>query len=266
MAVKAFILAAGRGTRLEEITQDKPKCLAKVGGASLLDRQVATLKAAGVSDIILVTGYRADMLALPGTTQIHNPQWVDTNMVESLFCAESHFGDDFIVSYSDILYEPRLVHALLKSDHDVSVLVNRQWRRLWQLRFKDPLEDAESLRLDANDQITDIGNKVETIDEIQGQFMGLMRFRGCGVEALRRTYDGLGHTPRPWQETRPVRKAYMTDLLMELILAGHAVHAVPVDGGWLEIDTIEDYRLMERLFADGSIGRFIDPRAFEITS
>jgi NDP-sugar pyrophosphorylase family protein len=60
-------------------------------------------------------------------------------------------------------------------------------------------------------------------------------------------------------KTRPVEQAYMTDLLMELILTGHAVHAVPVNGGWLEIDTSEDFETATSMIEDGSIERFFNP-------
>ncbi len=233
---------------------------------SLIERQIETLRAVKVDDIILVTGYRAEMLVLPGTTQIHNPQWADTNMVESLFCANAEFGDDFILTYSDIVYEPRLLETLIASPHEISILINRQWQSLWEMRFKDPLDDAESLRLDSNNRIIEIGNKVQNIRDIQGQYMGLMRFKNNGIDALRHAYAGLGQVPRPWQKTRPIQKAYMTDLLMELILTEHNVHAVPVDGGWLEIDTVEDFQLMKTMFSEGNISRFYDPQTLEEVS
>ena len=112
--MKAIILAAGRGSRLHPYTDSAPKCLTELAGRSLIDRQVATLRSAGVTDILIATGYLADQLAFPGTRQVHNPDWATTNMVESLFVAEADFGDDLIVTYSDIVYEPRIIEALLQ--------------------------------------------------------------------------------------------------------------------------------------------------------
>lgn len=261
MGITAFILAAGRGTRLHPHTENRPKCLTVLGGQTLIDRQLATLRAAGIDDIVIVTGYRADMLTLPGTRQVHNPRWADTNMVESLFCAEGEFRDDLLVCYGDIIYEPRVLVALLDSPHPVSVAVDRQWRSYWNARFDDPLSDAESLRLDPQNRITDIGNKVDDIDEIEAQYMGLMRFRGEGIEALREARANFAKVRRQWMEDRPIVRAYLTDLLIEIVLMGRAVHAVPVDGGWLEIDTLKDYDNAVAMFADGSIKRFFDPEA-----
>lgn len=256
--MKAIILAAGRGSRLHPYTENSPKCLTELGGMSLIDRQLATLRGAGIDDIVLATGYLDGMLRLPGTRQVNNPDWETTNMVESLFCAEAEFGDDLIVSYGDIVYQPHVLEALLSATDEISVVVDRGWRAYWEQRFADPLSDAESLIIDDDGAITDIGNPVTDIDTIQAQYIGLMRFRGGGVSDLRKTRKALGAIPRPWLDKRPVTKAYMTDLLMEMILLGIRIQGVPVDGGWLEIDTVEDYRMVTAMISDGRIGRFFD--------
>ncbi len=263
--MKVFILAAGRGSRLHPYTADCPKCLTELGGMTLIERQLATLRAAGIDDITIVGGYRAEMLALDNTTQAINAEWESTNMVESLFAAEAGFGDDVIVAYSDIVYEPKVINALIGAPGDISVIVDRGWQTYWEHRFDDPLSDAESLRIDDSGRITDIGNKVDDIDMIEAQYIGLMRFRGEGVLALQRARESMRANDRAWKQKRPFEKAYMTDLLMELILTGHDVVAVPIDHGWLEIDTTEDFEAANRMFADGSIVRFYDPDAEETT-
>ena len=256
--MKAVILAAGRGSRLGPHTRDRPKCLIELGGMTMIDRQLATLGGAGIRDIVIATGYRHDMLALSGVQRIHNPRWRDTNMVETLWRAEAQFGNDLIVSYGDIVYEPRVLQALLQSDNDVSVGVDRHWRQLWEMRFDDPAGDAETLRMDGDGRITDIGSPVTDLDGVEAQYIGLLRFRGKGVAALRAARASMTANRRPWQGKRPVANAYMTDLLMEMILTGTDVHAVPVDGGWLELDTIKDYQRYAAMIADGTITRFFD--------
>ncbi len=265
LPVRAVILAAGRGSRLHPYTENCPKCLTELGGMALIERQLATLQGAGITDIVIVTGYLGEMLKLPGTRRIDNPRWQTTNMVESLFAAEADFGNDLIVAYSDIIYEPRVLAALLESHHDISVITDHKWRDYWECRFEDPLSDAESLRLDDRDRITDIGQKVADISEIQSQFTGLLRFQGDGVQTLRDTKAALGNPSRPWMRERPLEQAYMTDLLMEMILNGHSVHAVPIEHGWLEIDTVKDYEDAARMIADGNISRFFNPETLTDT-
>lgn len=253
--MRAIILAAGRGSRLHPYTADFPKCLTELNGESLISRQIATLRSCGVADIIIATGYRHEMLRLDGTNQVHNPDWATTNMVETLFCAESQFGDDVIVAYSDIIYEPRVLDALLASTAPTSVIVDQQWRSYWEMRFDDVLADAESLRMEDDGRILDIGNKVADIEEIEAQYIGLMRFRAEGIAALRAARTNFQVVRRSWMSNRPVEKAYMTDLLMEMILLGFPVQAVPVSGGWLEIDTASDLHLAQGLATADTVGR-----------
>ena len=255
---RAIILAAGRGSRLHPYTENAPKCLTELGGVSLIERQLSVLRTAGIDDIVIATGYLSEMLALPGTRQVHNPDWGSTNMVETLFAAEADFGTDLIVCYADIAYEPKMIDALLRSPHEITVAVNTRWRALWEMRFDNPLDDAESLVLGPDGTILEIGNKVSDIESIEGQFTGLLRFRGAGVDDLRNARTEMAYAARPWKNVRPVEKAYMTDLLMELILSGRPVHAALVDGGWLEIDTVEDFEKTSRLFDDGTIRQFFD--------
>ena len=255
MTATAIILAAGRGSRLHPYTESCPKCLTELGGRTLLNYQIGTLRTCGITNIVIVTGYLGEMLENPGWDCVENPLWAETNMVESLFSAESKFTSDMIVAYSDIVYEPRVLQALLNSQTDISVIVDRQWRALWEQRFADPLSDAETLRIDQNGDILEIGQRPESYDQIEAQYIGLMRFKGLGVTALRKGYAALRDADL---SGRTAAQAYMTDLLSELISANHRLRAVPVDSGWLEVDTVEDYELYAAKLADGTISEFFD--------
>ena len=92
--MKALLLAAGRGSRLGRHTADQHKCLTRIGERSLIERQIETLRGAGIDEIVVATGYRAEMLEFEGIKYVHNPDWATTNMVETLFCAEEHLTDD----------------------------------------------------------------------------------------------------------------------------------------------------------------------------
>ncbi len=255
MAITAIILAAGRGSRLHPYTDSCPKCLTELGDRTLLNHQIGTLRTCGITNIVVVTGYLGEMLESPGWECVENPLWAETNMVESLFSAEAKFASDMIVAYSDIVYEPRVLRALLDSEADISVVVDRQWHTLWEQRFADPLSDAETLRIDRNGDILEIGQRPESYEQIEAQYIGLMRFKGHGVAALREGYAALRDADL---SGRPAEQAYMTDLLSKLISAKHALRAVPVDGGWLEVDTVEDYELYAAKLADGTISDFFD--------
>lgn len=238
---KAIILAAGEGTRLRPYTLDRPKCLVEVGGKSLLDYQLKVLRSLHVEPIAIVTGYMASRLNRPDLNTHINPRYAETNMVWTLFCAESELSGETIVAYGDIVYSKEVLGALLASRHDISVIIDRQWESYWRARFSNPLHDAETLKLTADGRIREIGQKPHALADIEGQYIGLMKFSEVGLSALKNVF----HNARQAGTLRgkPVEKAYMTDLLQVVIDGGHNVHAVPIDGQWVEIDSVSDLNL-----------------------
>ena len=263
--MKAILLAAGEGSRLRPYTADRPKCMVELGGQPLIEWQISTLRACGVDEIVLVTGYRAEALEREDVRSYHNPLFETTNMVESLWCAEEELSGDVIISYADIVYEPRLVDSLLNDDSDLCVVVDRQWDALWKVRFDDPLDDAETLKIDSGGHLAEIGQPASSYDQIDAQYIGLMRFKDQGLSRLRSIYETARSTAQkggdPWGLSRPFEKAYMTDLLQALINDGQDLKAVQVDRGWFEIDSVTDYEMMRTRFSDGNITEFFDPAA-----
>lgn len=248
---RLIILAAGMGSRLRPLTDDRPKCLVELAGKPLLAHQIATARAAGITDIVVVGGYRAAMLRDYPVTVVENPAFETTNMVESLFAAERLFGDGFVLAYGDIVYGPAVLDAVLGDRAPIAVAVDLDWHAYWSQRFADPLDDAETLRLGTQGRILDIGRKPTSLAEIEAQYLGLLAFRGSGVAALRAAHAAIHAQPGGMDaETgRSVSKLYMTDLLRRLIARGEAVTAVPVRGGWVEVDSTDDLALAERLLA-----------------
>ena len=86
--MKAIILAAGRGSRMKNMTDDRPKCMVELRGKPLLEWQLTALHEAGISEIAIVTGYKRELLANRAPMEFHNPRWAETNMVSSLACAQ----------------------------------------------------------------------------------------------------------------------------------------------------------------------------------
>ena len=256
-AMRMIILAAGQGTRLRPLTDDRPKCLVELAGRPLLRWQIEAARAVGIDDIVAIGGYRIGQLDGYGVRIVPNPAFASTNMVRTLFCARRLFGDGFVMSYGDIVYTPAVLGAVARDDHPISVSVDRQWRSYWEQRFDDPLSDAETLALDEDGCIRDIGRKAKRIEEIEAQYIGLAAFRGVGVAALNAAYDAAcaeeNANRKPFGGTRSMDQLYMTDLLQGLIRRGDQLAAVPVDGGWMEIDTPRDLAVAERLVTEGRL-------------
>lgn len=187
--MKAIILAAGRGSRMKNMTNEQPKCLVDLNGKTLLERQLESLKKAGIEDIGIVTGYKHEMLKKYELVEFHNPLWEKTQMVSSLACASEWLKKyECIVSYSDIFYEASAVELLINCDANIAITYDPNWLELWTGRFGDPLLDAETFKLNNDGTLGDIGNKPKTIEEVQGQYMGLLKFTPVGwdkIESIR---------------------------------------------------------------------------------
>ncbi|MCX9156175.1 phosphocholine cytidylyltransferase family protein [Niveibacterium sp. 24ML] len=240
--MKAIILAAGRGSRMGALTAEQPKCLVKVGGVALLDRQLQALREAGIDDIAVVTGYQQQALAERPLHFFHNPRWAETNMVASLACAASWLRQQpCVVSYSDIFYTSNAVRPLIDSNAELAITFDQNWLSLWQQRFADPLSDAETFSYDRHQRLLTIGGRAASTAEIRGQYMGLLRFTPASwavVERLQQQLDGAS-----WD------RLDMTALLKRLLQQGEpAITVCPYADPWGEVDAESDLALYQRLF------------------
>ncbi len=245
--MKTLILAAGRGSRMKCHTDDRPKGLVELDGRSLVERMVSGLNVAGIHDIGLVTGYKREMwdpLGLPG---FHNAEWANTNMVSSLVCARMWLRKEpVLVSYSDIFTSPANIKTLIDAPaHDLTMVYDIDWLSLWSARNENVLDDAESFRLDG-DRIVEIGNKAGTIEEIQGQYMGLFKLTPKSWAVIE---DILKELPE-----EKARNLFVTDLFQLLIKRGFPIHGVAIAGDWGEADTETDLQLYEKLAAQNHYG------------
>lgn len=255
---RAVILAAGFGSRLRPLTNNHPKCLTPLAGRPLLERQLAVLRAEGAEDIAIVAGHLAEMLRRPGIEHVLNPDYERTNMVHSLFCAR-HLLDgtrDLIMCYGDIAYEPRVLRALLAAPFEISVVVDRGWHKLWSLRMEDPLTDAESLTLRPDGRLKSLGGKARSIEEIEGQYIGLVKIRSGAQARLCALYDGLDEAG-PYGG-RDKANMFMTTLIQRLIETGFDVGPAFTENGWLEIDSIADLEAYEAAARAGTLGQVYD--------
>jgi len=232
--MKAIILAAGRGSRMGSLTEDIPKCLAKLKEKPLIEWQIDALKKAGIEEIGIVTGYKRELLAGYGLKEFHNSRWASTQMVSSLECASEWLhASKCIVSYSDIFYRPQAVSLLMESNAEIAITYDPNWQTLWENRFSDPLEDAETFRLNKENAVMEIGSKPRNLEEVEGQYMGLLYF-----------------TPKSWRELMNIRsklsqnhsdKMHMTSALQKIIDNENLIlKGIPYSDEWGEVDNSSD--------------------------
>jgi L-glutamine-phosphate cytidylyltransferase len=251
--MRVILIAAGMGSRLEHHTQERPKCMVEVGGRSILDHQQQALRAHGPVDLHIIRGYLADRLVVDGATYYDNVDYRNNNILHSLFCAESAIEGDVIITYSDIVYTPEVVAQLLASPGDISLVVDRRWADAYDGREDHPVGEAELAEVNAQGRITEVGKHVgkRASQTAAGEFIGLMRVSAEGARWMREAWAVARANTQddaPFQSAKLFRKAYLTDLIEAMIAAGRPVTPVLIEGGWREIDTVEDLERVNRDF------------------
>ncbi len=254
--MKAVILAAGQGTRLKKYTENIPKGMLSFMGKTIIERQIEMYRKCGIEDIIVVRGFAANKISYKGIRYYMNEDYANTNMVESLMAAKDEFDDDMIVSYSDILFEEKMLKTMMESLADFAVAVDDDWKKYWQKRYGKVDFDTESLSIDADENIVELGLENPKLEDIDARYVGLLKFSKKGLEYIERIVENayLNFEDKPWQQSgKPVRKAYMTDLLNAVIESGEKVKAIHFCNGWIEFDTNEDYENACKWVEDGYI-------------
>lgn len=249
---KAIIIAAGLGSRLKNYTENRPKCLLEFGNKSLLQHQIDAYADVGITSLALVRGYKKECIKLDGIRYYDNDDYKNNNILNSLFYAEKEITDNVIISYSDILFESSIVRRLLESNHDISIVVDIDWRGYYVNRNDHPIDEAENVIFDANNDVIKIGKIMTNKDDVHGEFIGMLKLTPKGAEIFKRHFHRSKqlYWNKPFQRASSFQKAYLTDLLQEMADLGVSIHCVIIERGWKEIDTIEDFEKAIVEFAD----------------
>ena len=241
---KTLIVAAGLGSRLKGHTENLPKCMLDFGGKTLLERQLYSYNKCGIEDISLVRGYKKNKIKYKGIKYFDNDDYKNNNILNSIFYAEEIINDDIIISYSDILFEPFIVQRTLDSDHDISVVVDIDWKDYYIDRKDHPLSEAENVIFNSNNEVVKIGKISTEKEEVHGEFIGMIKLNNHGCKIFKENFYRVkkSYWNKPFQRAEIFQKAYLTDMIQELVDSGIKVHCVLIKRGWKEIDTVEDYK------------------------
>ena len=226
---RAVILAAGRGSRLAGVAGDCPKCLVRLGGATLLERQIVALRACGVEAITVVTGYQAARVAKAcgaSAATLENARYAETNSLYSLWLARDLLSDGFVVLNADVLFHLQLLRDLLSSRVEDALLVE------FRDQHVEAFGDEEMKVRVRGGRVADIA-KTLPADQADGENVGIARFGAAGARLLLAEMDAIvaegglrEWAPRAFQRfarTRPL-------------------HVIGTRGfPWIEIDFPEDY-------------------------
>ena len=241
---KSLIVAAGLGSRLKKHTENLPKCMLDFNGKTLLQRQVQAYNECGVKDITVIRGYKKEKIKYKGIKYFENTDYRNNNILNSIFYAEKVINGNIIISYSDILFDASVVQRTLDSNHDISVVVDIDWRGYYVGRKDHPISEAENVIFNSNNEVEKIGKINTGKEEVHGEFIGMIKLTGRGAEIFKHHFNRLKkiYWNKPFQRAKIFQKAYLTDFIQELVDIGIKVHCVIIESGWKEIDTVEDYQ------------------------
>ena len=248
--MKAIIIGAGRGSRLGPRTERIPKTLVEVMGRPMLDFILEALEGGGIArkDVIFIAGYAEEAVRAryPDLAFVRNAGWADNNILLSLMTARAHLTDGFLSTYADIIYEGDIVRRLIESPADITLGCDTAWRRRYVDRSQHPESDAEKLRADGT-RVVELSRRIPS-DRASGEFIGVMKLTRRGTGDLLAAFDRARalHEGRTFREGRTFEKAYLIDLLAEMLDAGAEMHRVDTPGGYMELDTLEDLAQAER--------------------
>jgi len=252
--MKAIIVAAGMGKRLRGFTSDMPKCMIEINGISLFERQSELLLRNGISEINVVIGYRREWFTNNRFIYHINANYENTNILHSLFCAETAMDTGFLVSYSDIIYDANIVSQMLDQDSDISIAVDRGWKKHYKGRLEHPIGEAELVFSEDGKTVSKI-HKNGDHKNARGEFLGLACFSELGAKNLKEVFGELRsyharNSDKPFHSARSFKQAYLTDMFQEMVDRDYRVNIAEIAGKWAEIDTPEDLRSVREMWSD----------------
>lgn len=226
--MQAIIMAAGKGSRLGDLTKGMPKSFAEIKGKKLIEYNIDLLHSFGIRDIVIVTGYRNDAFEAllkdrDGIRLVYNPFYEMVNVLGSFFIAMEKLTDDFIYMHADTLCAPGILEKIMELEADINLPVE----------FSSCDEEAMKVRRE-NGKIVEISKQIP-LHKSEGEFIGIASFRKEVIPAMKK------HTKKLMEEK--AFAAYFESTIQRLIdYEDFEIALEPTDGEfWCEIDFMEDY-------------------------
>jgi L-glutamine-phosphate cytidylyltransferase len=226
--MRAVILAAGRGSRLQRVAGGLPKCLVRVGGLTLIERQMRAIVACGVTDIVVVTGHCAKEVRETcgqGVSYVHNELFASTNSLYSLWLSRHLLRDGFVVFNCDVLFHTQLLRDLMTCRYDDALLASSS--------APDEGYTDEEMKLRVRSGcVTEVSKRIQAADA-DAENIGIARFSVDGAAVL-------------LEEVRQLVSAGCTTAWLPAAFDRYCrrrpLHVVDNRGfPWIEIDSPEDY-------------------------
>ena len=241
--MRFIFLAAGKSKRIFNKIK-KNKCLININKKPLIIKLVEEVKKAEIKKISIITGFKSKFLKrklnkIKNLDFLYNDKYRTTEMLHTLILGIKKYDDDIIISYSDILFDSRIIKKLInKKTKNVTIPILKNWKKIWTIRNKNYLTDGETLILKDKGRIKSIGEKIINLREIKYQYMGLIYIPQKKREYVLNIYDKI----------KKQKKMHATNFLNYLIKNKLIIDTVKIDRGWYEFDDLEDLNNYKKYF------------------
>jgi len=254
--IKVIIPAAGTyedEISLKDIMQDIPISMIDISGKSLLQRQQEVFNILSIQDITVVGGHQGEKIEIDGLQVIQHKDYRSTRDLESIMCAKEKLDGKTIICYSDILFDIDLIEKLLKSNADISILVDSTYldriSKKPDMDFvfaKNPplLDRRRILNVAETNYAIKIGTNIPE-NQRNYEFVGITYLSPKGSKKIKDCYERskIKYNNLPFHTAPSFKQASLTDLLQEMIDEGEKITLVEVTSGWMEVHTMENYKL-----------------------
>ena len=248
--MKIIFIAAGSSTRLGTKILNFPKGLIKINNNSIMGIQLDLFKNKKIDNIIIITGPNADKFNFKNVTYINDTNHKKHDVLGSLMVAKSHMNNEIVTTYSDIIFDEKILNSIVEFKGDIGIAIELNWEKRYINRDQHPKSEADNVIID-NGKILKIRKNISECEDNQivGEFIGLMKLSKRGTEIFKNKYLELEKTHIGKFHNAPsLERAYLTDMLQELINSGVKISPIVVNGDWCEIDTPQDIEIAKKKF------------------
>ena len=248
--MKVIIIAAGSSTRLAKETSDIPKGLLKINDKSIIEIQLELFQKNQLFDITIITGPNRHKFELKNVDYIQDDEFQNHDVLGSLMAARTIMNNEILISYSDIIFDKNVLQPMLDFKDDIGIAVDLTWGKNYVNREQHPQSQADNVLING-DEILQIRKNILKCEKKEkiGEFIGLMKLSKRGSKIFLDKYSELEMSHKGKFHNAPsLEKAYLTDMLQELIDSGIRISPIYISGKWCEIDTPQDLTTAKKLF------------------
>ena len=247
--MNAIIIAAGSGKRISDDVKNIPKSMVKINGKPIIEHQLSVLNKAGINQVYVITGPHSEKFNVKNVTYVKDEEYEKHDILGSLMEAKKFLKKDTLILYSDIIFELKIIEKILSSKEDISIAVDMNWEKKYVGRTEHPKSEAENVELNNNEEIIKIKKNIQNVENNVGEFLGIIKFGNKGSEVFVKKYEELiKNNNGLFHEASSILKAYVTDMIQELIDSNIKIKPILISGNWCEIDTMQDLKNAEKVF------------------